>query len=233
MRTDPAQLTYTNVTLISVVQRAYDVKTYQTTGASWLSEKRYDIAAKIPPDTTKEQVRNMLQNLLAERFHLVLHHEAKPLQGFALALAKGGSKLKPAAASGAPPADFSTPPKTDSAGFPQFDGPGLMMMEGIRGRAVVSYLRAQGQPISALVEMLSREFRVPVLDKTALSGKFDFTLEFAPEAPGAVATAAPASDSAPNLMTAVQEQLGLKLNPAKIPTDVLVIDAADQSPTGN
>src|SRR4051812_689501 len=74
---DPGQITYTNVMLMSVLLRAYDVKTYQVTGPDWLSSRRYDITAKIPPGATKEQFNRMLQGLLVDRFHLALHHETR------------------------------------------------------------------------------------------------------------------------------------------------------------
>jgi uncharacterized protein (TIGR03435 family) len=106
------------------------------------------------------------------------------------------------------------------------------MMEGLKGRAVVSFLTAKSQPMSALVDMLSREFRMPILDKTGLAGRFDFMLEFAPQPPGAL-TPDSTDESGPNLLTAVQQQLGLKLERRKIPLDVLVIDRADKVPTEN
>jgi uncharacterized protein (TIGR03435 family) len=235
---DPGQITYTNVTLTSVLQRAYDVKSYQVTGPAWLSSERYDIAAKIPPGTTKEQFQLMLQSLLAERFHLDLHREGGELQGYELVAGRNGSKLKVSADadSGAAPQPAS-PPKTDRNGFPVLDGPGVAMMEGVRGRAVITFLTARAQPLSALVDLLSREFRMPIVDKTGLTGKFDFTLEFAPQAPGALPPP-PSMDGSPeardesgaNLMTAVQQQLGLRLSPGKVHLDVLVIDRADRIP---
>jgi uncharacterized protein (TIGR03435 family) len=244
---DPGQITYTNVTLASVLLGAYDIKNYQLTGPDWLSSRRYEIIAKIPPGTAKERFRVMLQNLLAERFHLALHHEMKDLGGFDLVVGKNGPKLKPsvesdpaAAPQPAPPPEPATPPKTDANGFPHLDGPGMVMMEGVSGKAVVTYLTAKAQPVSALVEMLSREFRLPIADKTGLSAKFDFTLEFAPQPPGALPPRSSSADlpdstddSAPNLITAVQQQLGLKLNPGKVRIDVLIVDRADQVPAGN
>lgn len=230
---DAAQITYTNVTLMSALLKAYDLKSYQAAGAEWLSSKRYDITAKIPAGATKEQFGAMLRNLLAERFHMAVHHETKQLDGFELVVGRNGIKIKEAATSDAPAADLSTPPKKDANGFPEFTGPGLAMMEGVRGRAVVTYLRAQAQPVSALADLFIREFRQPVVDKTGLTARFDFTLEYAPQAPGALETAAPDADGAPNLMTAVQQQLGLRLNPAKIPVDVVVVDRADPNPTQN
>jgi uncharacterized protein (TIGR03435 family) len=78
---------------------------------------------------------------------------------------------------------------------PQLSAPGLGMMEGVRGTAIVSLLTARAQPLSALTELLSKEFRLPVIDKTGLTGKFDFTLEFAPQTPGALPPESP-NDSA-------------------------------------
>ncbi len=230
---DPGRITYNSVTLASVLQRAYDVQGYQVAGPDWLSTKRYDIAATLAEGSGKEQFQAMLQSLVADRFGLALHHETRQLRGFELLAGKSGPKWKPAAPSEPPPAELTAPPKTDGEGFPVFRGPGLVLMEGVRGRAVVVFLRAQAQPVAKLVELLTREFRLPILDKTGLAGTFDFTLEFAPQAPGALETAPADADAAPNLTAAVQEQLGLQLRPAKIATDVLVVDRGSPVPTGN
>jgi uncharacterized protein (TIGR03435 family) len=106
------------------------------------------------------------------------------------------------------------------------------MMEGLRGTAVVSLLTARAQPLSALAELLSKEFRLPVTDKTGLTGKFDFTLEFAPQTPGALPPEIP-DDSASNLVGAVPQQLGLQLEPRNVPVDIIIIDSADKIPTEN
>jgi uncharacterized protein (TIGR03435 family) len=230
---DPGQMNLTSVTMFDVILRASDAKAFQLSAPDWVSSQKYDIVAKVPPGTSKEQSNQMLQALLAERFHLVIHHETKALQGFELAAGRGGSKLKPSNDSGAPAPTQSGPPRTDANGYPQLDGPGLLMMEGTRGRAVVVFLTARSQPISSLVELLSREFRMPIFDRTGLVGKFDFKLEFAPQPPGALPADAPDDSGAPNLTTAVQEQLGLRLNPSKVPTDVLIVDRADKIPTEN
>ena len=238
---DPARITFTNVTLISVLLRAYNVMPYQASGPAWLSSERYDITATIPAGTTKEQTARMLQNLLAERFGLALHHETRDLQGFELTVGKGGSKLKVSSGGQTGASEEpDSPPKTDSNGFPVLNAPGLEMMEGVRGKTVVSFLNAKAQPISALTDRLSREFRQPILDKTGLSGNFDFTLEFAPQPPGAAGPAPSmegppdtSDESGPNLLTAVQQQLGLKLNRAWIAVDVLIVDRANRLPIGN
>jgi uncharacterized protein (TIGR03435 family) len=113
-------------------------------------------------------------------------------------------------------------------------------MEGVKGKAVVTFLTARGQALAALVDLLSREFRVPVVDKTELQGTFDFKLEFAPQAPGALprppsmdGSAEAIDESGPNLMTAVQQQLGLRLVPGKIAVDVVVVDRGNPTPVGN
>jgi uncharacterized protein (TIGR03435 family) len=228
---DTGRIIFTNVTLMNVLPRAYDVKPYQVTGPDWLSSERYDITATIPPGTTKEQFNLMLQRLLAERFHLALHHETKELQGYELIRGKTGPKLKPSTEIG-PNVEPTEAPKTDASGFPQLSAPGLVMMEGVHGTTVVSFLTARAQSLSALVEMLSKEFRLPVVNKTGLTGKFDFTLEFAPQVPGSLPLETP-DESAPNLVSAIPQQLGLKLDPKKIPVDILVIDRADKVPTEN
>ena len=105
---DPGQITYSNVSLKNVLTIAYAVKGYQINGPKWLDSERFDIVAKIAKGATKEQFQLMLQNLLAERFKLTLHHETKELPMYALVVGKSGPKLKesveedPAAGAGSP-----------------------------------------------------------------------------------------------------------------------------------
>src|SRR5437868_2950308 len=81
---DPGQFTCTNVTIKLLMINAYNVKGYQIAGPDWMDSERFDITAKISPDTTKEQFQQMLQNLLKERFHLTLHHQNKEMPMYAL-----------------------------------------------------------------------------------------------------------------------------------------------------
>lgn len=95
---DPGQATFSNVTQRMLLAKAYGVQDYQISGPGWLDSERYEIVAKVPKGTTEEQFKVMLQNLLADRFKLTLHHETKDLPRYELVVAKNGPKLKEAAA---------------------------------------------------------------------------------------------------------------------------------------
>ena len=112
---DPGQATFSNVTQRMLLAEAYGVQDYQISGPGWLDTERYEIVAKVPKGATKEQYRVMLQNLLAERFHLTLHHETKELPRYELVVAKGGPKLKEAAAP-AQPQSADDPAAKDGTG---------------------------------------------------------------------------------------------------------------------
>ena len=252
---DVGHATFTNMSLMNLITQAYNVKDYQVTAPSWMSTERFDLQTKEPADTTKEQFGLMLQNLLAERFHLTLHHESKEFQGYELTIGKGGSKLKESSpedaaydpAKAGPPAAPSGPPKLDANGFMSLDHPGLVMMMQMKGKGIAAHMTARAQTIGRLTEMLGNELKHPVVDGTGLKGKYDFTLEYAPEnlpvppgggppppPPGAQGGAAEASDDLePALPTAIQQQLGLRLDSKKIQLDVLVIDKAEKTPTEN
>lgn len=247
---DPGQITYQGRSLKDLISSAYGVKSFQVSGPGWMDTERFDIDAKIPEGTTKEQFNVMMQNLLAERFKLAVHREKKDFPLYELTIAKGGPKLKPStedpsAVAGPPPPG---PPPIGKDGFPQLPAgrPALMMnfMPNAHRR-----LMAMVQPVSALADMLSNLMDGPVIDKTGLTGKFDFTLEFVPEpgfgagpfgAPPPPPNADPgqpagldAADQLSGLFTALQEQLGLKLERKKGPLDVWVVDRAEKVPAEN
>jgi len=226
---DPGQITWSYATLKGMLMMAYDVKNYQVSGPDWLNTERYDVVAKVGDGAPKEQVQGMWRNLLAERFGVALHHESKELQVEELVVAKGGSRLKASDQDPvAPPPEG--PPKLNNG---ELAGPGLVTTifpdpNGPRARTV-----AKAQPISQLTTMLTNQIHRPVLDKTGLTGKYDFSLEFAPvlnipPGPPGAPSAATAADPAPDLAAAVQQQLGLRLVPGKATLDVIVIDKAEK-----
>ena len=94
---DPGQITWTYARFVDLLMTAYDVRNYQISGPGWLDNERYDVIARVPAGATKEQVRVMWQNLLAERFGLVLHHDPREFRVDELVIAKGGAKLKESA----------------------------------------------------------------------------------------------------------------------------------------
>lgn len=265
---DPGQIHYSGLPLKFLLANAYDVRPYQVNGPAWLDMERFDIVAKVPPGATKEQVRVMLQNLLADRFGVKLHHDSKESSVYEMVVDKNGPKFKPTTMpdeAGAPkpdgPPPAPGPPKLDKNGFPQLDRAGLIMMMNMGPNGPRSRMVAKGQTLEQLAQMLGNQLNRPVVDKSGLTGKYDFTLEFAfepgngpmglpmppgppPGGGGAVAgpggpgpVTAPVDsqggDSGPTIFTAVQEQLGLKLEARKAPLDMLVIDHIEKTPTEN
>jgi uncharacterized protein (TIGR03435 family) len=223
---------------------AYDMKTFQVSGPAWLDTERYDIAVKLPASTTKEEVNVMWQNLLTERFSAKLHRELKEFQVQELVVGKDGPKFKEVVDdSGAP----LGPPTFDKNG--QLSSPGFVisMMMGTNGPNARAM--SKSQPISRLTAMLTTQVGRPVLDKTGLTGKYDFTLEFTPDLkvlqlpppPPGLAGAGPepaplierAGDPGPDLAAAIQQQLGLRLVASKAKLDVVVIDKIERVPTEN
>lgn len=257
---DPGLFTCTGCTVSMLVTQAYDLKRYQLSAPASLDEDRFNITARVPDGATKEQFRLMLQNLLAERFKLTVHHEKKEMPAYDLIVAKNGPKLKeaaPIAASDTPPAPPPLPygpgraMERDKDGFPIFPtrpGPSLSMSM-MPGKA---RLKAGSQSMDQLAAMLTNQLGKPVTDATGLKAKYDFTLTFAsdgmamgfngvpppPPPPGGGGFAPPAapseaSDPMPDIFGAVQQQLGLKLDPKKGMIDVVVVDHAEKTPTEN
>lgn len=215
IRTPPDGFTASNINVRMLIATAYAIKDDLIIGGpDWISSTGYDVDAKVtsfdPPEArqlTREQRNQMLQSLLADRFGLIVHNETKDAPIYELTIAKGGPKLHEA-----------TPGDTYPNGPKGPDGvshPGMMMMTG-QGK-----LAAQAVPISNLADMLARQLHRTVVDKTGLTGKYDITLQYTPDN-------GPAADSpdasGPSIFTALQEQLGLKLDSTKGPVKTLVID---------
>ena len=201
---------------------AYNVKDFQLSGLpGWAESERYDIQAKmddataealnrLPPNQRLEQRRLMLQSFLAERFNLKLTHSSREMPIYALVVAKGGPKLTPSKV-------------TTEADLRRF------------ANSAVAFSLA-GMPVSGLADFLSMRLKRQVVDKTGLQGNYDITFHFAPpgnladNGPDPAATSPDSSD--PSIFTALQEQLGLKLESQKGPVEVLII-ASIQKPIEN
>ena len=209
----------TDATLKQLVGLAYNLGDYHISGGpKWVDSDRYSVEGKpdsatpIPPGRAGwPQTMAMLQQLLAERFKLAVHCETKEEQVYELVIAKGGSKLKQADTTRAGPKGIGS------------TGPGRL--QGIAAS------------MDVLVQVLAPVLSRSIIDKTGLTGKYDFTLEYTPELgqfqPGPDGLAdgprpAPPDPNGPSLFTALQEQLGLRLESARGPVEVLIIDHAEK-----
>jgi uncharacterized protein (TIGR03435 family) len=250
--TDPGTLTLTNATLKLMVVRAYELKQYQVEGPDWIDSIGYDVTAKVPPGTTKEQFQQMLQTLLAERFKLAVHRETKQLPVYALVLAKGGPKMKeveaPAIPEVPPAGSMPVPPGMirGRGGEPprMASGPGVRMMVTPAGRQLAGYMTMAG-----LANVLSNALDRAVVDETELKATYDVNLSWTPDEmdrnqgkmgpmmmgppPGGAEPPRGASEPGLSLPQALQETLGLKLDARKAPAEMLVVDHAEKVPVEN
>jgi uncharacterized protein (TIGR03435 family) len=229
---DPEQLTLTGFSLKSLILKAYGITESQLSGPAWINSNVYDIAAKVPPATTKEQLNMMLQSLLTERFRLTLHHEERAVPVYFLIVDKNGPKLTKAAEP-VEQADLSRK-------VPDKDGyydlrPGVPNFVGISTPGGGVRVSARAQTMTELARNLGIQLDRPVIDKTELGLKYDFRLGFSTQGlrMARLPDTAPkeAADPEPDLFQALQQQLGLKLESGKELLEFLVIDSADKTPS--
>ncbi len=209
----PGELQIGGGTLRKVLEMAYDLRTFQILGGpAWLDSDRFDITAKNDAalkDLSKEQrgteMRRRLQTLLAGRFQVQVHRETREWPEYALVVAKGGNRLK-------------EPDNGEGNGI----NAGCGAMRGTRAT------------MSDLAMVLSRQMERPVLDKTSLSGRYDFGMSYTPDGgcgsrppDGGTANSDTLTDR-PSIFTAIQEQLGLKLESIKGQVEVIVVDRAEK-----
>ena len=231
---DPGRWRAENMTLQDLILLAYDLKPFQLSGPSWLPGDRFEIQAKVPEGATAGQLKQMVRGLLAERFGLVAHRERKEANGYRLIVAKGGPKL---ARSRPREPGAGTPtlgaPKMGADGFPEVS-PGVPVMLAAGPRVL---RQSVGENMETLASMLARQLGKPVTDATGLEGEFDYLLKWDRGIAGLPGHSGPATrppeDVGPNLMTALQDQLGLKLEPARGNMEILVIERLEKTPTGN
>jgi uncharacterized protein (TIGR03435 family) len=275
---DPTRWSCTYCDLASRLAQAYGVKAYQLTYPGWMNSEHYDMSAKVPAGTTKEQFAIMLRNLLEERFQFKLHRETKDIPGYDLVVGKGGPKLTQHVVS-----DKEIDPSPKSAdGEPEEPGARLRkMMEERRARGGLQHdadgypmplepnckscmttsngkttMLANGQTMQELAQRLTMMLGKPVVDKTGLTGSYDFKVRFergdtmgmggqaalaaartgrGPASSGDAAPPVGGDDpgGGPTLQGAMEKQLGLKLEPKKQTLETVVIDRAAKVPTEN
>ncbi len=217
--TNRGRFTAANVSLRSLIVRAYGMKDYQVKGPDWLSSERFDIAAKFPEALPKDRERAnaelqaMMQKMLVDRFKLAVHREQKTFSVYGLTVGKSGIKFK--------------------------EAPGCDSHNQDSSR---THYRGMCVSMDAFAEFLARQADLPedlpVLDMTGLAGFYNLTLDWVPEprqssvSKGGVPLV-PDTPSGPALSTALQEQLGLKLEARKAPIEILVVDHAEKVPSEN
>jgi bla regulator protein blaR1 len=234
----PDSLMAKNQTLRELIKLAYAVQENQISGGpDWIGTARFNVEAKLDsaavaelkslsPEQQKSERDQMFQTLLADQFKVALHRENKLLAAQVLVIAKNGPKIQPA-----------KPGDTYPNGIKGKDGLPLGPHKFDFGSDGVI---VQALPISFVANNLAMHLNQPVVDRTGLTGDYDFTLRVSPEGATAheengrkVTTTRLSSSGAHNtaLLNAIEEQLGLKLEPQTIPLPVLIIDRAEKPPT--
>jgi uncharacterized protein (TIGR03435 family) len=216
--TDPVLFTCVNTALGALITDAYEVQRYELIAPVWMkmggSVDGYDLSAKVPAGATKEQLQLMVRKLLEERFHLAVHREARNVDRYTLIAGKGKPKLN---------APVEKPPN---------GRPYTSQFVGGHIHFVTDRISMKG-----FAGFLTNMVNAPVEDQTNLSGEFAFTFDLAPDDRWPFYSPALANlqkgDTTPDVITALQEQLGLKLESKKGPLEVLVVDHADKIPSEN
>jgi len=201
------RISATNVTLRELLRIAYNLQDFQISGGpSWIDSSGYDIEAKAGTEASPPDLQLMLQSLLAERFNLVVHRDRKEAPAYALVVSRNGNKLKPSDPS------KCVPPPAGLCG----------VLRALNGLIIGEQITTEQFSFR-----LSRSIGRTIVDKTGLTGIFDLRLEWQPDQIVTSPEAPPLSQR-PSLMTAIQEQLGLKLDSDKTFVDTLVIDRVEK-----
>jgi len=254
MKIDGARVDIGNYTLLQLITKAYDVKSYQVQGLPWMvpMAQRFDVIANLPAGATKEQVPQMLRALLADRFKLVIHEESKDQKVYALVVAKSGIKMKETAP---PPVDGTSPnpgvtgSSSVSINTSKGGGSEVSTGTGLRQKMTPSadgksmHFEISKASMALFAEGMTPLVDRPILDMTELKGDYEIAFDISMQELMAVArnaganvpppdANAEASDPQGSVFTAMQG-LGLKLEPRKAPLKMIVVEKAEKAPTEN
>ena len=197
-----------NVTLRRLVAEAWHCQRNQVIGPSWIDRNEYDIAARLPDNAAREQIPLMLRSLLATRFQLKEHNETRSMRGYELTTAPNGPRIHPVQ-----PGELSAP------------GPGLHFRGDMRQFADLLAVQISiPAPTSASVPVVADASPAPVLDKTGLSGVYDFTVDLKPEI---------GTDGFTFWKRVLEDQLGLRIESRKTDVEFVVVDDAAKIPIAN
>jgi uncharacterized protein (TIGR03435 family) len=204
-----------------VVTYAYRLATPRISGTIPGSEYIFRLEAVTSPDATDDQIRVMLQSLLAERFKMVSHRVTRKADCYVLSAGKKRLKIKPAAADDQP-APLPEWFRSRSVAPAVLEGKVMATMEG----PGISTITGRRATMAQFTDALQRVLQAIVVDETGLSGNYYFALRYAQEN-------APPDTDAPPLFAVIQQELGLKLEKRKRPVEVLVVDHIEKTPTEN
>jgi uncharacterized protein (TIGR03435 family) len=212
LRGDRYEVRHAN--MVELISTAYGIDADKVLGGpNWVEFDRFDVIAKAPPSTSRDNLKLMLQALLADRFKLVLHMDTKPVPAFVLSLGKGKPKLQ----------------KSDGSGSPGCQAPPVFAQPGTIPLNVVSCHNVTMQAFAQTLGYIGNDYvTATVVDQTGLKDGWDFDLKWTNRG-----QLAPAGPDGISLFDAFDKQLGLKLEPGKIEMPVILVDSANQKPTAN
>ena len=241
IRIDAARVDIGYWSLQQLILRAYGLAAYQLSAPGWTRELRFDVAAKLPEGSTRDQLPEMLQWLLADRFGLAAHVETKELPGFALVVGKGGLKIKPSAPRADAQPQAVSPNRVERAGrmldrLWAYDGEslGLVSYKTMPGVFHADFNR---MPVEALAQVCADRLKAPVINMTGLEGDYQMSLDL--PLPNASTTSVTGVDLPPALepvtpsIFEMVERLGLRLEQRRTALSVLVVDHVNQIPSVN
>jgi uncharacterized protein (TIGR03435 family) len=195
-----ATVTMRDVTVATCIKWAYGVQDSQISGPDWIQSEHFDIIAKADAPVATEQLKLMMEALLAERFRLAFHRQGKELRSYVMTVAKSGHKLR------------------------EWDGAGKPSRENSAIGTVV-----KGMTIGEFADFMAGPLQAPVVDMTGLSGRYEFALDFRPYLPQGETVMKMSFDNTTGIIiTAMQEELGLRMESRKEPVEVMVIDQVER-----
>ena len=231
MRRTPDRIDIGAWSVKQLILRAYGLWASQLSGPVWMDAARFDVSAKLPPNAKPEQLPEMLQHMLADRFGLKIHRETKIMPVFSLETAKGGARMKRGPDDD--PLAISPGGKTEAA---RIERTGLMLDRiwgmgedlGLRMLPTNGNLRIEftKMPMAALTQILASYLRAPVVDETGLAGNYQAVLEFS-------VAEMERDEAPPNSLLAAVERLGLRLERRKAPVEIFVVDNVVRTPVAN
>jgi uncharacterized protein (TIGR03435 family) len=240
---DGAQVRCNYLPLREYLVMAYQVKPNQIVGPDWIATERFDVAAKIPENGHREQIREMIQMLLEDRFQLKAHRDKKDFPVYGLTLAKGGLKIKPLP----PDPEDANRRAVDMTASGSAAGVNVAFGNGASFSLTPGKFQIKKLSLQQFADVLSRFADRPVVDMTETPGNFDFNVDITPEDYRALLVRSAVNNGVslpPEALRALEgvsgdslfmslQTVGLKMETRKAPLDVLVVDSIAKTPTEN